>query len=293
MIAHAIARVAVLGGEEAAASASKRDLMNSNICSPPTYHDINAVLNKLLTNIRAVMGSHFLGLYLHGSLACGDFNPQTSDIDFLVVTDGRLSAETFSALKAIHARLFASGLAWSQKLEGAYIPKDDLRRHDPAHAPIPWLGVDGHFAVEQLGSDWIIQRWILREKGIAVAGPPLKSMIDPVSADDLRQAVRGSLREWWSPPFPSPERFQSSEYQAYAILTMCRSLYVLEHGHVASKPEAARWAQKTLGDPWASLVVAAAAWRPGMDFKKLEETLGFIWCTLERSKLKGINVCIQ
>jgi len=263
--------------------------MSNQISYPTPYPDVNVTLSRLLSDVQSVLSESFIGLYLHGSLACGDFNPQTSDIDFLVVTDGRLSAETFSALKAIHARLFASGLAWSQKLEGAYIPKDDLRRHDPAHARHPWLGMDGHFAVEQLGSDWIIQRWILREKGIAVAGPTLKPMIDPVSADDLRQAVRGSLREWWSPPFPSPERFQSGEYQAYAILTMCRSLYVLEYGRVASKPEAARWAMETLGEPWASLIVAAAVWRPGVDFKKLEETLGFIWFTLERSKLKMIN----
>lgn len=239
--------------------------------------------------MQTVLGERFVGLYQHGSLAYGDFNPQTSDIDFLVVTADDLPDKMLALLKTMHARLRTSGLTWATRLEGAYIPRQSLRRYDPPHGSHPWLGVDGHFAVEQLGSDWIIQRWILREKGIAVAGPPLKSMIDPVSPDDLRRAVRGSLREWWSPPFQSPERFQSGEYQAYAILTMCRSLYMLEHGRIASKPEAARWAQKTLGKPWASLIVAAAAWRPGVDFMKLGKTLGFIWFTLERGKLKGIN----
>jgi len=161
-------------------------------------------------------------------------------------------------------------------MEGAYLPRLTLRRHDPAHAQAPWLGVDRHFTLETLGSDWILQRWILREKGIVVTGPPLKPMIDPVSADDLRGAVRSSLREWWSPPFPSPERFQSGEYQAYAILTMCRSLYVLEHGVATSKPAAARWSQSALGEPWTGLIAAAAAWRPGVDFERLDETVGLI-----------------
>jgi len=244
------------------------------------YPDVQAVLERLLTDVQAVLGERLVGLYIHGSLACGDFNPQTSDIDFLIVTDGHISAETFSTLQEMHACLFASGLAWSQKLEGAYIPKDDLRRHDPAHAPVPWLGADGHFAQESLGSDWIIQRWILREKGIVVAGPPPASLIDPVSAEDLRDAVRGSLREWWSPPFPSPERFQSGEYRAYAVLTMCRSRYILEHGRIASKPEAARWTMQTLGEPWAKLVGKALDWRNGMEFDKLEETIEFINFTL-------------
>jgi hypothetical protein len=144
--------------------------------------------------------------------------------------------------------------------------------------------VDGHFALEGLGSDWMLQRWILREKGIVVAGSPIKSMIDPVSAYDLREAVRGSLREWWSPPFPSPERFQNSEYQVYAILTMCRSLCVLEHGGVASKPAAAHWAFEILGEPWIGLIGAAASWRPGMEFDRLEETLEFIYFTSELSR---------
>jgi hypothetical protein len=254
------------------------------IVPPPTpYPEVNAVLNLLLAGVQAILGNHFTGLYLHGSLACGDFNPETSDIDFLVVTEGHLPAETFSVLKSMHAGLFQAGLIWSQKLEGAYFPKDQLRRQpsiDAGQAPLPWLGVDGHFALETPGSDWVIQLWILREKGLVISGPPLVGLIDPVSVQDLPQAVLGSLREWWSPPFPSPERFQSDAYQAYAVLTMCRSLYVLEHGRVVSKPDAARWAMHTVGEPWRALISAAAAWRPGMGFNRFEETLAFICFTL-------------
>ena len=249
---------------------------------PTPYPDINTILAELMTNERVILGDSYIGLYLLGSLAYGDFNPLTSDIDFLVVTDVPLPTETFYALKEMHAHLFASDVAWSQKLEGAYIPRENLRRHDPAHGPIPWLGVDGHFTLERLGSDWIIQRWILLEKGIAIYGPPLAGLIDPVRPDELREAVRASLHEWWSLPFPSPQRFKSGEYQAYAVLTMCRSLYVLEHGQVASKPEAARWAVETLGEPWAALIAAAAAWRPGMDFYQLDQTVGLIMATLKK-----------
>ncbi|MGA2490849.1 MAG: aminoglycoside adenylyltransferase domain-containing protein [Anaerolineales bacterium] len=257
-------------------------MMETRNSFPTPYPDINAVLGKLLTSTQAILGNSFTGLYLHGSLAYGDFNPQTSDIDFLVVTDSPLPIKTFSALQEMHASFFASGMAWSQKLEGAYIPKDDLRRHDPAHTPIPRLGMNGHFALESLGSDWILQCWILREKGILVSGPPLKSMIDPVSAQDLRESVRSSLREWWSPPFPSPQRFQSSEYQAYAVLTMCRSLYVLDQGRMASKPEAARWAIGTLDEPWNALIAAANAWRPGVEFNHLDEVVRLIRFTLQK-----------
>jgi hypothetical protein len=197
------------------------------------------------------------------------------------VTQEHLPRDIFDDLKEMHARLRLEPSVWAQKLEGAYLPKVQLRRHDPSHAPIPWLGVDGHFTLETLGSDWILQRWILREKGLVISGPHLRDLIDPVSAEDLREAVRGSLRGWWSPPFPSPERFQSDEYQAYAVLTMCRSLYLLKYGRVASKPEAARWAIKALGEPWRSLIASATAWRPGMGFNRMDETVELIRFTLE------------
>lgn len=248
----------------------------------PNHPEVRAVLERLASDVQAVLGKCLVGLYVHGSLAYGDFDPETSDIDFLVVTNGRLPTETFLALQEMHDRLFVSGLAWSQKLEGAYLPEDFLRCHDPAHTPIPWLGVDGHFALENLGPDWVLQRWILREKGLVVAGPTLKPMIDPVSADDLREAVRGNLVEWWSPPFPSPERFLSDGYRAYTVLTMCRSLFVLEQGRPVSKPEAARWAMGSLGEPWAALIAAAAAWRSGMEFDRWEATQALIQLTLSR-----------
>ena len=81
-----------------------------------------------------------------------------------------------------------------------------------------------------------------------------------------------------------PARLQSSEYQAYAILTMCRALYTLQHGTVVSKPVAARWAQETLGERWAALIERAAAWRHDAPLDELNETLDFIRYTLERGQ---------
>ena len=249
---------------------------------PPTpYPDINAILFGFLSELRGILADQLVGLYLHGSLACGDFNPITSDVDFLVVTQRQISTQAFSSLEAMHAHLFGSRLPWSQKLEGAYIPKDVLFRHDPQHHPLPWLGVDGHFAWERLGSDWVIQRWILREKGLVVFGPPLQPLIAPVTADDLRQAVRTSLKDWWSPPFPSPGRFQNDEYLAYTVLTMCRSLYVLENGRITSKPAAARWAMEKYKDPWFDLISAASAWSPGVQFPRQDEVFNLISFALE------------
>ena len=47
------------------------------------------------------------------------------------------------------------------------------------------------------------------------------------------------------------------EAQAFVVLTLCRLLYALESGAVASKPGAARWAQQALDPRWDGLIERA------------------------------------
>ncbi|NOZ29825.1 MAG: DUF4111 domain-containing protein [Chloroflexi bacterium] len=249
-----------------------------------SYPDVDLVLRALLAGVREVLGERFVGLYVHGSLAIGDFDPLRSDVDFVVVTDGELPDEMLPALEAMHARLAASGMRWAKKLEGSYIPRDALRRYDPARARHPALRVDGSFGVDGHGSDWVIQRHILRERGIVVAGPSPRDLIDPVRPDELRRAALGILHEWWAPMLRDPTLLRSREYQAYAVLTMCRSLYTLQHGDVAPKSVAARWAQRTLDGRWKTLIERALAWPRGPQPDAMRETLAFIHHTLERSR---------
>ena len=96
--------------------------------------------------------------------------------------------------------------------------------------------------------------------------------------------MRELLRDWWAPMLHDTARLRSDEYQVYAILTMCRALYTLETGAVASKPVAARWAQAALGKRRAALIESALAWRPGVPLDMLDKTLEMIQYTLERSQ---------
>ena len=258
--------------------------MPARVTHPTPYPDVNAVLHVLLSGVQTILGNHFIGMYVHGSLASGDSDSQRSDIDFVVVTADELPDEMLPALEAMHARITASGLKWAAKLEGSYIPQQALRRYNPTHAQHPSLRVDGSFGVDQHGSDWVIQRHIIREKGIVVAGPAPQTLIDPVQLNELWRAVLATLREWWSQQLHNPVRLHSREYQAYAILTMCRAFYTLQYGIVVSKPVAARWAQEALGEQWAALIERALAWRHDAQSDNMNETLDFIRYTLERGQ---------
>ncbi|MEW6717799.1 MAG: hypothetical protein AB1345_09875 [Chloroflexota bacterium] len=70
---------------------------------PTLYPEINAVLHSLLSSAQVVLGVYFTGMYLCGSLAIGDFDPQRSDVDFLAVNAGELPDKMFQALKTMRA----------------------------------------------------------------------------------------------------------------------------------------------------------------------------------------------
>ncbi len=249
-----------------------------------SYLEVNRLLQNLLVNVQMILGDQFIGMYLYGSLASGDFNSETSDIDFLVVMDDELSDESIDALENMHASLAVSGLKWAAKLEGAYIPKHAIRRYDPHDIARPCVN-EGDFYLGYQGSDWIIQRHILRKQGVVIAGPDPKTLIDAVTMEEIRQAVEVILYKWWAPMLDDPARLQASDYQVYAILSMCRVLHTLHTGELSSKPVAARWAVDSLDQHWAESIEQAISWRDGMVLNKFDQCLALIRYTLEQTTI--------
>jgi len=251
---------------------------------PTLYPDIDEILQLLLSEVQEILGDQFVGMYLFGSLASGDFHPEASDIDYLVVTMDILAKKTIAELEAMHDRIWTTGLKWAEKLEGSYIPKGHLRRYEKSDFEYP--AVNEHkFYTAPHGSDWIIQRHVIREQGVVLAGPDPKTLIDPIDPDDIRRAVRGILEEWWFPLLDNPSWLQNhgSEYHAYAILTMCRSLHALEHGTIVSKLAAASWAQGKLGGKWPQVIEQSLATRMGArNFELYNKALELIRYTQDR-----------
>lgn len=252
---------------------------------PTPYPAVNDALALLLREVRATLGAEFVGLYLYGSLSLGDFTPGSSDVDFLVVTREALPPATRAALAALHARLAASEVPYARKLEGWYFPRAVLRRDDPA-ARVPTIGADWPFGPSEPGPVWIIERWIVRERGVTVAGPPPATLIDPVSSGALRGAVRALLRDFWARQLDGPDWLRPRDYQAFAILTMCRALHTLASGTVVSKPVAATWATAHLDPRWSPLIARALAWRHDARPDDMAEMLSFVRWTVERAAVR-------
>jgi hypothetical protein len=252
------------------------EILDANTMQEPTsYPEVNRVLIELHDQVRDILNEHLIGLYLYGSLATEGFEPSRSDIDFAVITVDHLSELNIQALESMHTKLMRSGNKWMRKLEGAYVPKAIIRRHDPDHPPVPILN-EGKFYLAPLGSDWVIQRYTLREAECALSGPSLKNLIDFVSLSEVKAAIHEVIDHWWEPMLDHPTRLLDPGYQPFAVLSMCRSLYTLKMGDLTSKSKAAQWARITLPDEWSSLIDHALEWGDGDDIESIERTTAFM-----------------
>ena len=257
------------------------------ICPTP-HPDVNEILNLLLTNVKEILRDQFVGMYLYGSLANGDFD-QHSDIDVLVVTDADISNDLFEALKEMHEKITKIDSPWAIQLEVSYIPQIALRRFDPANKLHPHMDRGNGEVLHRMShdSDWIIQRSLLREQGITITGPDPASLIDPVSQEDLRWAAVEDINSWFKNFLDDPHMLQIRGYQSYTVLTLCRILHTFEHGTVISKPKAANWAKTSVDPKWIPLIENAWEGRqnPNMPAspEDLSNTLEFIRYTLGRT----------
>ena len=253
---------------------------------PTPYPEVNEVVDELFNSAKKLLGSQYVGMYLFGSLATKTFD-RASDVDVLFVTKEVVSSELFEALKAMHMKIAEMDVWCATQLEVSYIPQKSVRRFDPNDKLFPRLDRGRGESLYWMphDSDWVVQRHLVREKGIIVEGLSPKSLIDPVSPDDLREAMRPVLWDWFAHMPEHPEQVTHRGYQSYIVLTVCRVLFTLRRGEVASKPSAADWAKGALDQRWIPLIESAWVGRQhaGMDADpdELKETMEFIRYALQ------------
>jgi hypothetical protein len=249
------------------------------------YDDVNAVLTQLGAGLTELLGGQLLGLYLTGSLTYGDFDPASSDIDFLAVLAEALTAEQLDAIVEMRKRSGDAVPHWAKRLEGSYITKDMLATKDRPEKARPYMNADEihHY---RYGNEWTINLYALERCGVALVGPAPDEIFPHVDIEDVRAASRQDLIDEWLPKIADPDAFQRAGYdsdhlRAYAALTLCRILHRAKHDGIASKRVASRWVKETYGGPWNSLIEQAENWRRGKTVASDHEVKDFIAFTAQ------------
>lgn len=266
-------------------------LMNNTTPTPDP--EVNSLLLDLRSSAKSILGNCFVGMYLSGSLAIGDFDDE-SDIDFIIIINEKISDVQLLKLQAMHIRIHGLDSKWATCLEGYYIPQAELHHYDKDTAWHLYLdnGSKELVVVKDNHKDWVFERFVLQEHGITVEGPKPQSLFVLISPDELRQTLLPELRGWAENILGDPTSLNNRWFQSFAVLSICRMLYTFQHGTVVSKLAAVQWAKKSLDTRWTKLIERAWAERPNPPLKvhmqteqeDAEATPGFIRYALELSQ---------
>lgn len=255
--------------------------------------DVRAIVETLTREIKSVLEGNLEGLYLKGSLALGDFNAETSDVDLLVITKERVTDEDFTKLAEMHSQIQKTANRYANEVEPAYVPLHDIQNFSPRHEyPALERGPDERLKWKSLGANWILEFWTVRERGITLYGPDPKTLIPPIPKEEMVVAARQVLQEdWleWVDTWANPEWHTHAGEMRYVVETMCRALYIVAHGELSSKPKAVRWALEALPEPWPALVNQSQSWTAGgaVDWTATAEVEAFVRWTAARLQGEG------
>lgn len=256
----------------------------------------------------------FVGAYLQGSFAIGDFS-EYSDCDFIVVTDTDLASHQLAELQQLHKVIQELPYTyWHLNLEGSYVPKHILRRWsleprdppgesrddtwgDPGMSgvsarcyPFWYINHGANSLVRSEHDNSQVVRWTLRERGVCLRGPDIKTLIEPVAALDLK----GEVRETMDIAFASGLAMPTFAMQAFWVGLFSRILHTIETGGISSKKVSMQWAQQTLADDWQDLIAHSLTLRKGdveqssmeVDAELINKTRAFChYCVAQADKM--------
>jgi len=209
-------------------------------CPPEVQRQVKQFVQALKT----ILNDNLTGIYLHGSLAMGCFNPQSSDIDILVTTQDPIAPEAARAL----ARLFLESSNSPRPLEVSFLHTKQL---DTWQHPMPYdmhysedwrsryqsfleqTSWDSWTASENYDGDLAAHITITRHRGICLWGQPILQTFPMVPEEDYIQSIVSDF-QW------ANERI--AENPVYNVLNACRVLAYLQEGLICSKEEGGVWA---------------------------------------------------
>jgi Nucleotidyltransferase domain len=169
-------------------------------------------------------------LLVAGSLATGDYTPGISDLDLVALIDGQVDVARAAVLAAAHRRL-DEGAGSGLNLGCAYVDAAqilDLRAHHPT-----WT----HGLLVRRVLSQITRAELVRH-GYAVFGRRPCDVLPAMSNDDLREAARAELAEYWTWAARRPWLWLDPTIADLGLTSMARGRHTLATGELLSKTQA-------------------------------------------------------
>jgi hypothetical protein len=214
------------------------------------------LLDQLTEAVSAVLGDDLLSLTVHGSYVAGDFEPDRSDLDLLAVLDSEPDHAMLERLRPLHERIAVEHPQWADRIEVDYLSLATLR--ELADRPGPMIRVSPGEPLHLLEATrhYLIHIVSARQGGKTLRGVDVPSLFPAVPTEVLTDVIHEHVEGWST--WVQDARGRPGA-QAYAVLTLCRALHLIEVGDQRSKRQAGAWGITRLPE-WAELIAWASAW---------------------------------
>jgi streptomycin 3"-adenylyltransferase len=196
-------------------------------------------LDKIVTLFKEELKENLLGIYLHGSLAMGCFNPIRSDIDFIVVVEEKLTAINQKRIASMVLSLNEEmsnerGIEFSIILEThlkPFIYLTPFEFHYSDYHREKYRTDENYLCGGFEDEDLASQIEVAYHRGITLYGKPLSELYEPIARPFYLASilhVEDATEDIINNPM-------------YFTLNLCRILFFLKEGIVSSKKEGGEW----------------------------------------------------
>lgn len=215
------------------------------------------LINDFVAVCNRTLGNQLTGIYLHGSLAMGCFNSNSSDIDIIVIVESSISAiQKMSLMKQI-VRLNRSAPA--KGLEISFVKKEYCKpfiyptpfelHFSPMH--LQWFNDNPKDYIDKMNGedkDLAAHFTIINKYGIILWGKEISAIFDDVPCKDYIDSICHDVKNAAQDILDNP---------VYVTLNLCRVLAYLRNGLILSKEEGGKWGIIHLEERYTPLIFQA------------------------------------
>lgn len=227
------------------------------------------------------------GVYIQGSIALDAYVENSSDIDFITITNRRLQAADAIVLSGIHSKI--ANQFQIPEMDGVYIIKEDLGMLDLGNEN--YLNYNNGKMSYRADFDPIIW-WILKTKGLRIIGSESHSFKYDIQSNHLVSYVHENMNSYW---VQRVQRLDNSSVELsnfptkdieteieWSVLGLLRQFYTLKEHDIISKLGAGEYALLHLPIEWHPIIKEAINIRKGnkekiftSDKERIETTIRF------------------
>ena len=214
----------------------------------------DSLIDDFVERSKEILRDNLVGVYLHGSLVMGCFNPQRSDIDLIIVVDEPLSDPVKRAYMDMAVGLNSCGPAKGiemsivlRKVCKPFVYPTPFELHFSS-GHLEWYRAHPNDYIREMNGtdkDLAAHFTIIRNRGRCLYGLPIEKVFGILPKRDYFDSIWFDVEE---------AREDIKENPPYVILNLARVLAYCREEAVLSKKEGGEWALLNLPPEFHSLI---------------------------------------